>query len=232
MLAYLRQLPGVAGARRLFPLVALFLGSYLALAAGPNSQTIPVTVILLVPSDGERYVTAAQAQAVLNTWVEAERSWLQAQTGQTYGVRFLTLRSEKTVSQLSAGTVDPCGEGANWGFAFNEAFSLAGIKDTSQGRYWLSMLGAGGWAGSNFYNGKYDVGQALMGDWGIARTLGRPIPCDPRWYSPTTGFMVETLHAMAVDSENPCLLDLAPPCNQMTASQVRDFRNKNRAFLR
>ena len=212
--------------------VSLFLVAKVAVAA-PSTIPIPIVRVLLVPIDGERYITAAQAAAVFEAWSQAERVWLQAQTGKTYDLApILVVRSPHNLLYFGAGDLDACGEAAknDGDLTLREAYIAAGLGESPRNaRVWVVALGHGGFAGANWYR-KEDFGWGMVGDHGVAYASGTLIPCfEPQKYSDSGGFVIESLHAMGVDSEVPVRLELG---STMTASQIRDFRNKNRAFLR
>jgi hypothetical protein len=215
-------------------LTVLLVGLFaLTIFAGSRSAaaSTPVHLVLFVPSDTDLDVAAA-AQ-IVEAWGADTNAWFRREVGRQVDVDFIVIHSTQTRYQLASGNVDACGDGASDFRVRHEVHAVLGIPDGTSKRLWIVMLGAGGWAGGNYFKVQRNqsYGYALVGDWGLRYALtGQFSPCDPYRdaSNPNRVFGHELLHSMGVDSHNPVVF-LGDP---LSATQRRDLWRLNKEFLR
>jgi hypothetical protein len=170
--------------------------------AGKGGQVIPIYVV--VPAQYASTVSVDQARQwaedVIGQPTDAPcigshdcsiEAWFRHEIGRVFDYALVSVEAPNISNDTAY--VDACGSfaGPGWIYPAQEAIGASGYDIRKNDRYFILLLGGGGWAGHIFATGSSKQAWGMIGDWGAERKFGVPVTCMPDWVDVSGGFSHE-----------------------------------------
>lgn len=219
----------------------LFGGGALARGGGQN-RTIPVYLVIpavyssaVTPDQMAQTISYAMGQPTDAPCIGSHscsiEAWFRHELGQVFDYRIITVPAPK-YDNTSGVPVDSCGRFSSSGLYLGaeDAISSAGYS-IDHTRYFMVMMGAGGWAG-HFAPSDRKLNMGMVGDWGGEVLFGTSAQDSCNWTTEVIPGMAHEFAGMLgmyeTDGYNGALWN----GDVMTANNKRDLLHWSGAWLR